>query len=1070
MSYEYNEDNLVEQATVDVLASLGWEIETAWGHETFGLEGLLGRKNKHEVILQKYLLPILKQLNPDCPETAYREAYLQIAQKEADKTLERINKEKYALIKNGIEVSYTNNKGELIKKRLRVFDFKHPDNNHFIAIRQLEVVGELYNRRPDVIGFVNGIPLVFIELKAHYRDLQHAYNDNLKDYKDTIPHLFHTNALVILSNGLDTTDHSGTKIGTITSPYKFFHEWKRINEDEAGMVSLDTTLRGTCAKDKLLDIFENFLLFTDSSNDMGGDVIKIMAKNHQYIGVNKALENTENMDTLKGKLGVFWHTQGSGKSFSMVFLSQKIHRQLEGSYTILVVLDRGELENQIYDTFTAVGAVTEKAVVATSRKHLRTLLKENHRYIFTLIHKFSTDPKKESEYPLLSERKDIIVLSDEAHRTQGGVFARNMRFNALPNASYIGFTGTPIFKGEEELTRNIFGEYVSVYDFKSAISDGATLPLLYLNKGDKLKLDNPDLDDEMAEIVENEDLDEDQRKKLERAFSTHYPILTATKRLRAIAKDLVWHFNERGYQGKAMFIAIDKPTAVRMYDYIMDYWPDYLEELKRRIDTLDDEQESIQLTHHYERVKATEICVVVSSEQNEIDKFKKQGLDITQHRKKMVERDLEKEFKDPLNPFRLTIVCAMWITGFDAPSISTIYLDKPIKGHTLMQTIARANRVYDAEKENGLIVDYGNVYEQLEEAYSVYGESGKAKDGNTDKEDKATQNFAELASELEAILNDMTLFLKELNYDVLVLLDASPIEKLALIKDAINAICLNETTRTQFEVMAREMFKKYKAIFPEDEVKPFVKRFNAIEAIYKGLNRKIEKADIIDIIVKLQNVVDDNIELDTISEKEGVYINLSHLDFDKLKKAYEKIENPNKVTYDLQQAIDKKLKKMLANNPARMAFYEKYLKIIDDYNNGKDAEATKKAFEKLVGFLADMDKEDHRAMREGLNEETLAIYDLLKKETLTAKEIKAVKKISKETLAQLKNEQLKIERWRESTQITAQVQTMIHDRLLYLPQEIYDDEDVDIKSNEVYQHIYAHYYGGGMNRYNSFFG
>ncbi|SEH06280.1 type I restriction endonuclease subunit R [Candidatus Venteria ishoeyi] len=694
MSYEYNEDNLVEQATIDVLADMGWHIKTAWKNETFGINGLLGRENKNQVILQKYLLPILQKLNPDLPDSAYRDAYLKIAQKEADKTLDRLNKEKYELIKNGVEVTYTNNKGELSKKRLRVFDFKQPENNHFIAIRQLEVVGDLYNRRPDVIGFVNGIPLVFIELKAHHRDLQHAYDDNLKDYKDAIPHLFHSNALVILSNGLDTTDESGTKVGTITSPYKFFHEWKRIDENEVGIVSLDTTLRGTCAKDKLLDIVENFLLFDDA----GGDVIKIMAKNHQYIGVNKALKNTNNMNQLKGKLGVFWHTQGSGKSYSMVFLSQKIHRQLAGSYTVLIVVDRGELENQIYDTFTAVGAVKEKGVVAKSRQHLRELLQENHRYIFTLIHKFSTDPKKENEYPLLSERKDIIVISDEAHRTQGGVFARNMRFNALPNASYLGFTGTPIFKDEEEITRNIFGEYVSVYDFKSAISDGATLPLLYINKGDKLKLDNPDLDEEMAELVENENLDEDQRKKLERAFSTKYPILTATNRLKKIAKDLVLHFNDRGYQGKGMFVAIDKPTAVRMYDYIMEYWADYLKKLESKIESLDDEQELIQLKRHYKQVKTTEVCVIVSSEQNEIDKFKKYGLDISTHRQKMVERNLEKEFKDPSNQFRLTIVCAMWITGFDAPTISTIYLDKPIKGHTLMQTIARANRVYDDEK------------------------------------------------------------------------------------------------------------------------------------------------------------------------------------------------------------------------------------------------------------------------------------------------------------------------------------------------------------------------------------
>jgi len=1063
MSYEYNEDNLVEQATVDVLDSLGWDIVTAWKSETFGIDGLLGRDNKSEVILKKYLIPKLKEFNPNLPESAYKDAYLKIAQKEADKTLDRINKEKYELLKNGVEVSFINEKGELTKKKLKVFDFKEPQNNHFLAVRQFEVLGELYLRRPDVIGFVNGIPLLFFELKAHHRDLQHAYDDNLNDYKDTIPHLFNTNAFVILSNGLDKEDDSGTKIGTITSPYKFFNEWKRIDEDEEGIVSLETVIKGTCAKDKLIDIFENFLLFDDA----GGDVVKIMAKNHQYIGVNKALANANNIEELKGKLGVFWHTQGSGKSYSMVFLSQKLHRKFDGSYTVLIVVDRGELENQIYDTFTAVGAVKEKGVVAKNREHLRTLLKENHRYIFTLIHKFSIDPKKESEYPLLSERKDIIVISDEAHRTQGGVFARNMRFNALPNASYLGFTGTPIFKGEEELTKNIFGEYVSVYDFKSAISDGATLPLRYINKGEKLKLENPKLDEEMASIIEDEDLDEDQRKKLERAFSTNYPVLTSTVRLKAIAKDLVWHFNERGYQGKGMLVAIDKPTAVRMYDYISEYWKEYLVELQDRLSKVSDEQELLQLNRKYKRVEETEVCVVVSGEQNEVDKFRKLGLDITSHRKKMVDRDLEKEFKDINNPFRLAIVCAMWITGFDAPCVSTVYLDKPIKGHTLMQTIARANRVYDDEKENGLIVDYGNVYQKLEEAYSVYGEAKKTKPTNTD-DDKPTKSMDELANDLDMSIKIIVDYLNELGFDLDLLVNATPLHKLAYIKEAINSICLNETTRAKFEVMARDMFKKYKALYPEEQVKQFVKKYNAIEAIYSGLNQKVKEADISEIILSLQNIVDESIEINTDTIKDDVYIDLSKLDFDKLKLAYAKSESKNKVVYDLQVAIDKKLKSMLADNPLRLEFYEKYQKIIDEYNSGKDAETTRKAFEDLVEFLADMNEEDQRAVKEGLDEETLAIYDLLKKENLTKKEKEAVKKVAKDILQKLKTEKLRVERWRESTQITAQVQTTIHDTLLWLPPESYEDDEVDIKSIEVYQHIYSNYYGGGMSRYNSF--
>ena len=850
MSYEYSEDGLVEAATQEVLEDLGWTVEYAWHKESFSSlpdrsDGLLGRANKSEVVLVRYLLAALRYLNPNLPETAYQQAVEQITLKVADKTLATINKQKHSLLVNGVEVSYQNNKGVLTKKTLRVFDFKQPENNDFRAVRQLEVVGKLYNRRPDIIGFVNGIPLVFFELKAHHTDLRHAYNDNLSDYKDTIPELLHNNAFIILSNGTDS------RVGTVTSPYKFFLEWKRIKEDDEGVVSLDTLLRGSCDKTRLLDILENFLLF----NGEGGDIVKLMAKNHQFIGVNKVVDKAKNLNDLKQKLGVFWHTQGSGKSYSMVFLCQKILRKYGAGMTFLIVVDRSELENQLYDDFTGVGAVTERNIRAKSRVHLRQLLSENHRYVFTLIHKFSINPKKEKEYPLITERDNIIVISDEAHRTQGGTFARNMRFNGIPNATYLGFTGTPLIKEEKHLTEQIFGGYVSVYDFKRSIDDGSTLPLRYLNRGEKLDIENPELDERMAEIINNEELDDDQRRKLAREFKRDYPILTSESRLRAIAKDLVWHFNERGYQGKAMFVVLDKPTAVRMYDYVMEYWPDYCDELKQRIKNAEDEQQALGLKRHLQRVEQTEVCVVVSAEQNEVKKFKKLGLDIATHREKMVNRDLEKEFKDDNHPFRLAFVCAMWITGFDAPCVSTVYLDKPIQEHTLMQTIARANRVYDDEKENGLIVDYGNVYQQLEKAYSVYGEgdtnSGKRAKGDTVEPQRPVERLQEMADEIQIAITVVIEFLQEVGFELDSLIHAeTAIIKLSKITEASNAVCLNETTRTQFEVAAREVFRKYKALYPEPEVKPFTAEYNAIEAIYRQLNQKTIKADISDVMMQ----------------------------------------------------------------------------------------------------------------------------------------------------------------------------------------------------------------------------
>lgn len=1059
MGNDYNEDNLVEQATIDILADLGWETKRAWGDETMGTDGLLGREKKTEVVLRKFLIPQLELLNPNLPAKAYEDAYEQIARRTTDNRLGHINHEQYKLLKKGAEVSFVNEHGELEKKKLKVFDFNEAKNNHFLAVQQFEVHGQLYNRRPDVICFVNGIPLVFIELKAHYRDLQHAYDDNFKDYKDSIPHLFYNNAFVILSNGVDSSDESGTKVGTITSPYKFFHEWKRIEENTEGVVSLDTTLRGTCAKDKLLDIFENFLLFDSSSDD---EVVKIMAKNHQYLGVNKTLKNVKNLSELQGKLGVFWHTQGSGKSYSMVFLSQKVHQKFEGSFTVLVVLDRSELETQIVDTFKAVGAVAkESKCVAKSRKDLRKLLMENHKYIFTIIHKFSIDPKKEKEYPLLSERKDIIVISDEAHRTQGGDFARNMRYKAIPNASYLGFTGTPIIKAESEITKNIFGEYVSIYDFKSAIEDGATLPLMYVNKGEKLKIDNPKINDEMAEILENETLDSDQEAKLKRLFSRNYPVLTAPKRLKAIAKDLVWHFNERGYQGKAMLVALDKPTAVRMHDYIMEYWAEYLTEFESKIKNAKDDTEALELKLKYKRIQETEVCVVVSSEQNEVDKFRKLGLEIEPHRKKMVNRDLEKEFKDEKNPFRIAIVCAMWITGFDAPCVSSVYLDKPIKGHTLMQTIARANRVYDDEKENGLIVDYGNVYEQLQEAYATYGEGGGSGGSN-----KPTLTSEELAQQLEESIKAIHLYLEALDFDIFDVVKGTPLERLKHISNAMEVISINPETRAKFELLAHEMFKKYQALFPEIEAKKFVGEYDAIKAIYNGLNKKVKEADISAVIVKLQNRVDTAIFVEEEGEKEDVLIDMSKLDFEALSKLFARHPKKNQMVFDLDRAIEQKLKKMLEKNSTRVDFYQKYQKIIEAYNKAKDYEATQNIFDELLKIASELDEEEKRYVKEGLeDEETLALYDLLYKDELSKKEQDKVKEIARELLSTLKTEKLKVQRWRESVQLKAQVKTIIEDKLVYLPMEAYPDEELELKNDEVYKHFYMNYYGDGRSVY-----
>ena len=510
-----------------------------------------------------------------------------------------------------------------------------------------------------------------------------------------------------------------------------------------------------------------------------------------------------------------------------------------------------------------------------------------------------------------------------------------------------------------------------------------------------------------------------------------------------------------------------------MYDYVMHYWPQYVAELKQRIINAEDQQQELKLKHHLKRVEETEVCVVVSSEQNEVQKFAKLGLNIETHRKKVVTRDLETEFKDDENPFRLAFVCAMWITGFDAPCVSTVYLDKPIKGHTLMQTIARANRVYDDEKENGLIVDYGNVYKQLEKAYSVYGEGDKSKKPKTDDGDdevNPVEKLAEMSTELAATISVVRDYLQEVQFDLDSLINAeTAMIKLGQLKEASNAVCLNETTRTGFEIAARDVFRKYKALYPEDEVKVFTREFNAIEAIYDLLNQKTKSADISDVMRKLQQEVSMSISLETNVVRDTDYVDLGNLDFDKLRLAFAKSDNKNAVVFDLQKAIDQKLQQMVQENPIRLEFYEKYKLIIEEYNAGKDIHAVQKAFDDVNDFVENvLTPEMERAVREGLDEETLAIYDLLKKPELNKKEEDAVKSVAKQILATLKEEKLKIDRWRESTQVSSQVKVMIDEGLQYLPQEPYPDEELDTASLVVYQHIYSNYQGGGVSHYGYF--
>src|SRR6266699_1483480 len=608
-------EGTLEANTIGLFEELGWESADCY-HETFGPNSLLGRETSEQVVLERRLRAALLKLNPGITSLAIDLAVEELSKDRSVLSLVRANQEIYKLLREGVKVPIRRDDDQESIEIVRVVDWNEPKNNDFFLASQFWISGDYGRKRADLVGFVNGLPLVFIELKASHKSLENAFKYNLSDYRTTVPQIFWHNALIILSNG------SKSRIGSMTAGWEHFAEWKKINDEgEEGIVSLETMIRGVCEPSRLLDLVENFTLYSEAE----GETTKLLAKNHQFLGVNRAIEATEQIKKNQGKLGVFWHTQGSGKSFSMVFFSQKVLRKLPGNWTFVIVTDRDDLDGQIYRNFASTGAVLEdeKSVRAQSAEHLKTLLNaEDHRYLFTLIQKFRTEEGE--TYPKLSDRSDIIVITDEAHRSQYDQFALNMR-NALPNAAFIGFTGTPLMAGEER-TKQVFGDYISIYNFKQSIDDGNTVPLYYENRIPELQLTNPNLTESMAEIIESADLDEDQQAKLEREFAREYQLITREDRLEKIAEDLVAHYMGRGVLAKAMVISIDKATAVRMYDKVQKQWKDAIARLQKELDAAapaDRTEQERRLRFFQE----TDMAVVVSQSQNEIEEFKKKGLD-----------------------------------------------------------------------------------------------------------------------------------------------------------------------------------------------------------------------------------------------------------------------------------------------------------------------------------------------------------------------------------------------------------------------------------------------------------
>lgn len=1043
----------LEEATLALFAELGWETVSAYDEvygETPGAGTggpYLGRETRNEVILRPRLGAALAHLNPNLPPETFQQAIEQLARDRSAMTLVHANREVYHLLKEGIPVTFRDADGEERFERVRVIDWNNPDNNDFLMAQQFWVTGDIYTRRADLVGFVNGLPLLFGELKAHHRRIENAYRRNLSDYKDTIPHIFWYNALVILSNGSDS------HIGTLTSEWEHFSTWKKINsEGEEGVISLDTLVRGTCTPTRFLDLVENFVLYKEER----GGLAKLVAQNHQYLGVENAIEAVRQIEENQGRLGVFWHTQGSGKSFSMIFFSQKILRKLPGNWTFVVITDRIDLDDQIYKRFARCGVVTEaeRRVRAQSGAHLKQMLREDHRYVFTLIHKFGT--RGDERYPKLSDRSDIIVMTDEAHRSQYDILAMNMR-HALPNAAFIGFTATPLVVGEEK-TREVFGDYVSIYNFKQSIEDQATVPLYYENRVPEVQLTNEQLNEDMQRLLEEAELDDAQEAMLTREFSREYQVITRDDRLEKVAEDIVDHFINRGYLGKAMVVSIDKLTTVQMYDKVQKHWQRALEDLRARLTAApSEERETLEARIAF--MEETDMAVVISQEQGEVQKFREKGLDIVPHRRRMMAEDLDEKFKDPADPFRLVFVCAMWRTGFDVHSCSTIYLDRPMRNHTLMQTIARANRVF-GDKVNGLIVDYVGIFRDLQRALAIYGTGpdGEIQPGEEPVEDKEA-----LVGRLCEAIKEATAFCAERGVDIEPILHSAGFERIRLTDDAVEKIIVNDDLKNKYLALAANVDRLFKAILPDTRAGEFAAKRKVFAVLADKIRALTPAADISEVMGAVEDLLDESVTARPYAIREsGVLYDLSQIDFEALKQQFEQGRKRTEAER-LRDTINAKLRRLVRLNRSRMDYLEEFQRLINEYNSG--SRNVEEFFDELIEFAQRLNEEEQRALTENLSEEELAVFDILTRPGpgLTESEKREVKRIAHDLLDTLKREKLVLD-WRKRQQSRAAVRVFIEQLIWQLPDR-YTDKICQQKSAQIYQHIYDNYWGAGRSVY-----
>lgn len=1035
----------IEQALIQRLQHLcGYHALNCFTAQPDDLNDGSCRTDKRDVILADRLRAAVQRLNPHIPSSAQEQAVAVLRQPRMAMSLMAANREVDALIRDGVQVEYQATTGPAagrkVTERVRVIDFEalspQDGRNDYLAVSQLWVRGEHGYRRPDVLLYVNGLPLVFIELKNSNVKLKAAFDDNLTTYKAEIPQLFTTNAVCMLSNGIET------KVGSLSAQWEHFFAWLRVeNEKETldrkvlanSALSVERAVLGLLAPARLLDYVENYVVFYRETQ-------KIIAQNHQFIGVNNAFETFTRRRELGGKLGVFWHTQGSGKSFSMIFYTRKIFRKLSGNFSFLVVTDREDLDGQIYRTFLHTGTVQAgDDVRPTDSAQLREMLGKNKRVMFTLIQKFRYDKGK--RYPELSGRDDIVVIVDEAHRTQYASLAENMRAG-LPKANFLAFTGTPLL-GRERKTNAWFGGYVSEYNFQQSVEDGATVPLFYEKRVPEVLIQNDALNEEFYEILEDENLDDTTQQKLEKRFAQEIEVIKRDDRLELIARDIVFHFPRRGYLGKGIVISVDKFTAVTMYDKVQSRWKQEIKDLVGRIAATRNDIERVRLKRILDWMRKAEMAVVVSEEAGEEGKFAARKLDIKPHRLRMnaLDRhghDIEHNFKDPEHPLQLVFVCAMWLTGFDAPTVYTLYLDKPMQGHTLMQTIARANRVSShaingVSKTNGEIVDYYNVFRRMKKALRDYA-AGPVDDGAMPVREKQAL-FELLDDAIEQGLNYCEAHAVPLRET---LEQGDVFVQLGQFNGHADTLLATDELRRSFNVYQNTISALYEACKPEVLGQAKGRIVGAFQYLREMMDAIAGQTDMESAAQRLDELLDESVVVDKAESfkarqfeaqyevvQRGRVWDLSKVDVDKLREEFKQAPYKNIQIADLRAFLDRKLAEMLAQNTTRVAFVQRLQRVIDAYNSG--ATATENYYEELTALAQGLQTEAERHIREGLSEDELELFDLLKKDAMTQDEVQRVKLAAKRLLRRLVEEhpKLLVQDWFRDNQSQQQVRSEI---------------------------------------------